>query len=183
SLIDPTGPDFLKDFPSQNEVNLDRVDSFAGPCLTTHALRTFTPDLTSTGTKPVLGTGGYIRGFYYQIWDQIYTWCDFRFGTSGINVGTGIYIITLPFTVDSSVGASTIMGNAPIVGNGATFDDSSIFGSLPLTVHLRSSTQLMFGIKMNSGLGATELSATGYIPWAVNDGVSWSARFKRVDTV
>src|SRR5690349_11453328 len=89
-LITPQGSNFLRDFPGQNAVNCDLLDNYAGPCLTTHPIQTFTPALvSSTGpaNDPVLGTGGFIRGFYYKIFDQIHMWGEFRFGTAAMNVG------------------------------------------------------------------------------------------------
>jgi hypothetical protein len=179
SLTSPIGSDFLKDFPGIHRVNSDQIDNYAGPCLPGTPLQSFTPALTATTTAPTLGVGGVIRGFYYEIFDQIYTWGEFRFGTSGIAVGSGTYCINLPFTVSSVIAPSVVLGSAPVLGNGATFDASSIFGSLPLSVHLRTSSQIFFGIKINAGTGNRELRESGYVTWAINDGVSWSARFQR----
>lgn len=182
SLVTPQGSNFLKDFPGQNAVNLDRIDAYAGPCLTTQPLRSFTPGLiSSSGSDPVLGTGGFNKGFYYQIFDQVYAWGEFRFGTAGISAGGDIYIVTLPFSVKTnSHGASTIIGVAPVLGVGCVHDASSNAGRLPVTVHLRTATQLMFGVRMNSGLSNRELRSAGYITWDVNDGLSWSIRFQQV---
>lgn len=181
SLVTPTGPNFIKDFPGQNAVNCDRVDDYAGPCLITHPLQTFTPGLAGSTTDPVLGTGGINRAFMYEIFDQIYLWGEFRFGTAGINAGSGIYLINLPFNCDSPfVGASNILGNSPVVGNGTVMDANLNAGRLPLTVHLRAANQLFFGIKLTSGLGNRELRESGYITWAINDGVTWAARVKRL---
>lgn len=185
SLITPAGANFIKDFPGQNATNCDRLDEFAGPCLTSHPLRSFTPGLTSTGTAPNLGTGGISQGYYYKIWDQIYMWGEFKFGTSGINVGTDIYVVTLPFTVNNVMGnllggPASNLGAAPMVGVGCTFDASANAGALPVTVHLRTTTSLMFGIRMNSGSANRELRSSGYIAWDVNDGLAWSARVQEV---
>lgn len=182
SLESPTDLNFIKDFPGMNATNLDDIDSFATACLTTHPQRSFSPGLiSSTGNNPVLGTGGFNKGYYYQIWDQLYLWGEFRFGTAGINVGGDIYIVTLPFTINTPfVQASTVIGAASLCGVGLTHDASANAGRLPLTVHLRTQSQLMFGVRMNSGLSNRELRSAGYITWDINDGVSWSARFQQV---
>lgn len=182
SLVDPVGSNFIKDFPGQNANNLDRVDGYAGPCLHTHPLQTLDIDLTSTTTKPTLGTGGSNTAYYYEIFDQIYMWGQLRFGT-GFTAGSGIYIMALPFSVDSLVGPGTTLGQSPIVGNGSVFDASSNAGKLPVTVHLRTASQFHFGVRLTSGLANRELRDSGYITWAVGDGISWNARVKRVATV
>ncbi len=179
SLVTPQGSNFIKDFPEQNAVNMDAIDAFAGPCLTTHGLQTFSPGLSgSLGVNPVLGTGGFSRAFYYQVFNRIYMWGEFRFGTAGINAGGDIYLLSLPFNVDSVIGANS--GTLPIVGVGSVFDANSNAGRLPLTVHLRSPTSIQFNVRMNSGLSNRELRSSGYIVWDFNDGVSWSARFQRI---
>jgi len=178
-LSSPVGADFLEDFPSMNALNCDSIDAAAGPCLTSHPLQTYNPVLKADTTDPVLGTNGYIRGFYYSIWDQIYTWGEFRFGTAAINVGNGLYYVTLPFPVNNQIGYTNTPGSAPVVGSACTYDDSSNAGRLPLTTHIRAADQLFFGIRMNSGFAFRELRETGYVSWAINDGVSWFARYQR----
>src|SRR5215213_3743947 len=110
SLLTPTGPNFIKDFPAANVVNLDRIDDYAAPSLTTHPLQTYTPVLTAATANPVLGVGGIIRGYFYEIFDQIYTWGEFRFGTSGISNGTSTWMVSLPFSAKANIGFSTILG-------------------------------------------------------------------------
>jgi hypothetical protein len=126
ALTAPIGSNFIKDFPSQNAANCDAIDAYAGPCLIGQPIRSVSPTVGATTTDPTLGTGGYSLAYYYQIFDQIYMWGEWRFGTAGINVGSGIYTLTLPFTVNSTIGPnSTIIGSAPVVGVGSTYDASS----------------------------------------------------------
>lgn len=180
SLISPVGGNFIKDFPGQNAINCDRIDAYAGPCLRTQPLVQFTPILKAVTTDPVLGTGGTNTGYYYKIFDQIYMWGDFRYG-SGFNAGSGIYIIELPFTISDFIGGDTsIIGKSQVVGNGSVWDNDLNAGKLPVTVQMRTFTQLQFGTRMNSGIGARHLTHSGYITWAQGDGLNWAARFKRV---
>lgn len=184
SLVTPQGFNFIKDFPGQNAVNCDLLDAYAGPCLTSHPIQTWTPALvSSTGpaNDPVLGTGGFTKGYYYKIFDQIHMWGEFRFGTASISAGSDIYCINIPFTIKTSaLPPSTTIGAAPILGVGLTHDNSANAGRLPLTVHARTATQLYFGIRMNSGSSNRELRSAGYVTWDFQDGVSWSARFQQV---
>jgi hypothetical protein len=185
TLVSPNTSNFVKDFPGQNAVNCDRIDAAAGPI----ALRTsplavsFTPTLTADVTNPVLGTGGFTKGWYYQIFDQIYLWAEFRFGTAGFSFGTGMYIMNLPFAANNLMGTSNTPGRAATIGDGALFDSSSSAGRLPLTVHLRNSNEVFFGVRMNSGLSQRELRESGYIAWATLDGVSFSCRYQRTPTI
>lgn len=180
SLVTAVGSNFLKDFPSQNAVNCDAIDAFAGPCLTSDSLQSYTPILTAVTTNPTLGTAGFIRGFYYQIWDQIWTWGEFRFGTASINAGSGIYMVTLPFEANTLLGASVSLGAAPVVGNGLVWDNDAAGGRRPITSNLRTSTQLMFGVPMDLGLANREVQHNSPITWAINDGIIWSAKYQRV---
>lgn len=178
SLVTPIESNFLKDWPSQNAVNCDRIDEYAGPCLVTHPLQSYTPILSALTTAPTLGTGGFIRGFYYQVFDQIYTWGEFRFGTAGINAGNNIYTVTLPFPAHSVLGASIDVGTAPVIGNAIVWDDSSDAGRQSSTVHMRSTDLMMFSTRMNSS--ARVVTHNTPFAWAVNDGMSWSARYQRL---
>lgn len=179
SLIDPVGSNFIKDFPAQNAKNLDDIDAYAGQCLRTQALIAFTPQLTADTTNPTLGTGGTISGYYYRIFDQIYLWGDFRFGTAGINAGSGIYNIVLPFTINDLLGGDVLPGRAPVVGVASLWDNNSNAGKLPLNVEMRTPNTLMFNTRINSGIGARHLTNGGYITWDFQDGLNWSARFQR----
>lgn len=184
SLVTPLGSNFIKDFPFQNTENCDAIDAYAGPCLTTHNLQAWTPQLQGTSNNPVLGTGGFNRGFYYKIFDQVYVWGEFRFGSSGMSVAlSGTWLMTLPFAVENLTGINgTIFGSSPTVGTGIIWDDSTGGNRLPLTVHLRSSNTVVFGFRMTSGAGSREVSnvAPPVLTWAALDGITWCARFKRV---
>lgn len=181
SLETPVGSNFLKDFPAQNANNMDEIDAYANSSLTTHALKSYTPIFTATTTNPVIGTGGpaVLRAYYYEIFDQIYTWGEFRFGTTAPSAGTGTWIMSLPFNAISNVGVSSTIGAAPVVGTGVVFASASAANRQPVTVHLRSFNTLMFGIRMGSGLAARELTNAIPIAWAPSDGLTWSARFQR----
>lgn len=181
SLITPVGSDFIKNFPSQNAVNCDTIDAYAAPCLTSHALQSWTPQLTAVTTNPTLGTGGFIRGFYYEIFDQIYAWGEFRFGSSGASGGTGLWMISLPFeakTVD--VDPSDTLGGAALVGSGLIWDDSNSSARMPITSHLKTSTLLHFGFKMDSSAGSRSVGSAQPITWAALDGLTFFARYQRL---
>lgn len=179
SLPTPVGTNFIKDWPSQNSVICDAVDTYAGPCLTTQPLFTYTPVLSATGTQPVIGAG-VIRGYYYKIFDQIYVFGEFRFG-AGFSVGTGSFIVSLPFTVNTTVGANVQLARAPVIGSGMCWDASLDAGRQPITVHLRTPDTMMFGIRTASGAAFREVNAANApITWATGDGLTWIARYQRV---
>lgn len=179
SLTSPVGSDFIKDFTSINTVNCDAIDDYAGPCLTSDALQSWTPQLTAVTTSPTLGTGGFTRGFYYKIFDQIYIWGEFRFGTAAIAAGSGTYIMSLPFAAKGNSGFfGGSIGETPPVGVGVIWDDSSTAGKQPLSVHLRTANTLMFGVHMG-GATARELNDAVPLTWAINDGITWSCKYQR----
>jgi hypothetical protein len=182
SLITPVGSNFLKDFPSHNTVNLDRIDAYANASLISHPLKGYTPLFTAVTTNPVIGTGGspVLRAFYYEIFDQIYTWGELRFGSSGASFGIGNWMMSLPFNAVSNVGFSTSTGNAPVIGTGMVYPFSTTATRQPVTVHLRTANTIMFGIRINSGAASRAITNVDPIAWAVSDGLSWNARFQRL---
>jgi len=179
SLVTPIGSNFIKDFPSQNAVNCNIIDAYAGP----YAIQTYTPLLTAVTTNPVLGSTGTITGFYYSIFDQIYTWGEFKFNGTGSNKGAGTYIVTLPFKAKTVFPPSGFSGEGPILGSGMTYQVSSAVGRQPITVQLQTANTMMFNIKADSGFGSRAVSGTD-IPfaWANGDGVKWTARYQRDPT-
>jgi hypothetical protein len=178
-LLSPASNTFLKDWPAYNQFNCQEIDDYAGPCLTTHGLQSYTPGFSAVTTPPSLGTGGSIIGYYYKIFDQIWTWGELRFGTTGSSSGAGAWMVTTPFPVTNLLGFSTNIGEAPVVGNGYYWDDSSTTTRFPVTVHLRTSTQMMFGFRMGTAVASREVAQGIPVPVSPLDGISWSARFQR----
>lgn len=177
SLITPDPSNFMKDFPVQNEINLDKIDAFAGPCLTSHPLRTYTPGLRGDITDPNVGAGTF-TGVYYRIFDNIFVWAEFRFG-SGFTVGSGPYTMTLPVAAKSIIAPTGAIGAAPIIGNGSVYDQSNSSGRQLVSVSLRSSTTVEFVIRIESGMAARNCAAENIpIVWATGDGITWCARYK-----
>lgn len=176
SLISPVGTNFIKDWTAQNEVNCDDIDAFAGPnSLTSHPIGQYTPILTATTTNPVLGAGE-IKGFYYNIWDMVYSWGYFKFGT-GFSVGSGAYTISLPFTAFNINGFSTSLGLTDIAGSAYLWDESALANRFNVSVSI-SSTVMFFGNKA----GSTASTVTDLVPitWAIDDGIRWSIRYTRL---
>lgn len=181
SLVTTQSSDFIKDFPAQWATNANAIDAYANSSLTTHGLKSYTPIFTATVSNPVIGTGGgaVLRAYYYEIFDQIYTWGEFRFGTSGPTSGSGIWIMSLPFAANTTISPSTVIGAAPIIGEGSVWCNLTAGNRQPMSVHLRSSTTMMFGGRINAGGASREFTNTFPIAWAVQDGLSWSARYQR----
>jgi hypothetical protein len=183
SLTDPVGSNFIKDFPAQNAINCDAIDAYAGPCLISNALQTWTPVLTADTTPPVISTanGGYIKGYYYKIFDNVWCWGEFRFGSSGNTFGAGDYGFSLPFPVNSitALGAGFgFNGEWPVLGQGVMWDDSAANGQ-PLTVHMKTTTTISFGTRFTSGV-SRDAHAGSPVVFANNDGITWFARYKRI---
>ncbi len=177
-LENAAGSNFIKDFVAQHSNNSDKIDAFAGPCLITHPLQTWTPIIGADGGAPVLGTGGYSRGLFYRIFDQVYVHGEFRFGSSGASFGSGVININLPVPAESisiiGVNAAYI-GEMPVIGNANMWDASASNGQ-PFSVHLRSSNNIIFGTKFN--VTSAAVTATLPVAFAASDGISWSIKYK-----
>lgn len=179
----PIGANFLKDWPAQNEINCDAIDEYAGPCLTTSPLLDYVPVLTAATTNPSLGTGGSLVGKYYTVFDQVYTWGEFRFG-SGASVGSGIYRISLPFPAKTLLGVNNPFDSPVPCGNGVVFSSAADANRQPVLTNLGSADFLVFTIRM--GLAVASRGVSHNIPFAWSgapapggDGIQWSARYQR----
>lgn len=182
NLISPVGNNFIKDWPAQNINNTDSIDAYAGKALLGSQVIPYTPQLQANGSNPNLGVGGINQGFYYQIWDWIYAWGEFRFGTSGFSLGSGTYFVSLPFTADTSiVGNNITAATGAIVGNGILFDASTDGGKRPLICQLRTTTDIEF-MRPNGDTGSEFVNSGSPVTWTNGDGVSWTAQYRRLTT-
>lgn len=176
-LAVPVGSNFIKDFPAVHSVNIDKLDTHATPqAPLAGAIGQYTPKLSATTTDPVLGSGSEQRGFYYTIWDQVYCWGYVKFGSTGLNTGSGVYTINLPFTAVNTIGFSVSLGLAPIIGNGIVWDDSNPTARMPITINLRTANDMMFGPVMGSA--QTVVSDSFPIGWSVNDKISFAIKYQ-----
>jgi hypothetical protein len=176
-LISPVGSDFLKNWPAQNAINSELLDAYAGP----YAIQSYVPVLSATTTPPVLGTtNAFIVGFYYRLFDQIFTWGEFRFGT-GFNKGSGTYTISLPFEANSLIAANTGTGGGPTIGEGQVYDDSLASARQPVGVQLRTSTTIQFTMHHDTGFANRAVDGLDNpITWAALDSIQWTARYQRL---
>ncbi len=178
TLLTLASSNFIKDFPGLNAVNLDNIDEYAGPCLPAQALQSFsTVLLTSSSPDPVMGTGSVNTGLYYRIFDQMFLWGQFRFGT-GFSAGNGIYRLQLPFRLTVGLASANPIGASPIVGSATSLDANLASGCKSLVTHLASDNSLQFSVRFSSGLANREVRESGLITWEVGDGINWSARAK-----
>lgn len=182
TLLSPVGANFLKDFPAQNAVNCDRIDAYANSCLTSDPLKTYTPIFTASTANPTIGTGGpaVLRAYYYEIFDQIYTWGEFRFGTTGAFAGTGTWSMTLPFNALCNIGIGANIGLMPVIGAGSIWVQSTAANRQPVTVHLKSTSEMQFSVKLNSGAAQREITGNAPVAWAPQDGLHWYAHYQRL---
>lgn len=174
-LISPNSSNFIKDWPAQNAINCDLIDNYAG----SYGVQSYTPVFNAVTTSPVLGTGGFVNGFYYQIFDQIFTWGEFRFGT-GFSPGSGNFEVTLPFDAHFIANSDTNMGNGPIIGNCRVWNNTTDSSKQPGLVQLRTISQMMFGIRFDTASAVRAMGAGIPFTWAAGDGISWFCKYQRV---
>lgn len=82
----------------------------------------FTPTLTATTTNPTPGTAAVRQGYYTISPGPMCTFhFYFQFGTSGNAPGSGQYLVTLPFTANSTPVSSGVLA----IGTAMARDDSA----------------------------------------------------------
>lgn len=182
-LQTPNGANFLKDWPAQNDVNCRLIDAYARASLTTHPLKSYTPIFrTLSGGAPTIGTGGpaVLRAFYYEIFDQVFSWGEFRFGTTAPSSGSGVWALSLPFPALNIIGIGANIGSMPIIGTGSIWCQATAGNRQPVAVHLSSTTEMQFSVRMNSGAAQREITNNAPIAWAPQDGLNWNAHYQRI---
>lgn len=178
NFMTPVGSNFVKDWPSQNNVNVDLIDNYAGPCLITQPVSTYTPVLTASVTNPVMGTGATAIGRYYKIFDQIYVWGEVRFGSTGATFGSGTYQISLPFRAKTNISSGSPYSTPICVGNAVAF---KVAGTpIPAVSLLGNPDYLIFQVKMSTA--TREVNPTSPFVWAggsPGDGLMFHAKYQR----
>ena len=173
-LITPQGPDFIKNWPFQNKVNCDNIDAFVG----LQSVQAYTPIFTAEFGGLALGTGT-LTGWYFSIFNTVYSWGEFRFGT-GMAAGSGFYEITLPFLPAPNYVANLNTGKGSLIGTCRIWQNSTISNRQSGTVQLRASNKVMFNLRVNSG--ARSVSNTFPFAWTTLDGISWSVTYLKANS-
>lgn len=177
-LISVASSSFIKNFPLVHGVNMDRIDDWVGPS----TVQSYTPVLTASVTNPTLGPGGFVIGRYIEIFDFIFTWGEFRFGTSAHNQGSGTYEITLPFPAATIAPPDSGSGLGPQIGTARVWDNGTGATRTAHSVQLRTQNKIMFSVRFDSGAGGRALGSGNPFAWDLQDGINWHAKYKRVDT-
>lgn len=97
------------------------------------AWASYTPTITAT-SNPTLGTASVQYGAYLQIGKTVHYTIRIAFGTSGVAVGSGNYLILLPVAANA-----TAVTNQALIGVGSIYDSSADVTYLA-TVQLTNST-------------------------------------------
>lgn len=104
------------------------------------AWTSWTPTLTATTTNPTLGTGGTVQeGYYMQLGKLVIAWYSIQFGTTGLNVGSGEYRLSLPV-------AAVTTGTTVPMGHSSGFQPAA-----PCSIVRVSSTTVKFWITTTGG--------------------------------
>lgn len=122
------------------------------------ALATYTPNLLGQTTNPTLGTGSAQLGWYFINGRCIDLWFSFRFGTSGVSAGSGIYTISYPPGYPPMAGVPDFA-----IGSARLIDSSA--GAEGLAYISQTST-VMYPTLANNG---TFVGAANPWTWAAND--------------
>lgn len=170
NLIKPDGQEQIRNWPWQNLINSMVLDNKVK--VTAH---TYTPVLTATTTNPVLGVNGEIFGRYLRISNNwIMPFVRFRFGTSGINVGEGSYIVSLPVAADPAFHTVDVFDNiGPFTARDNSSPTSQRNGSIDFQDAALNTVRFFYGL----GVGDFVTDTTPFL-WATNDRLAFSLLYK-----
>lgn len=124
---------------------------------------TWTPALTATTTNPTLGTGSSATGRYVSVGKTTIAQFRIIFGTSGVVVGSGTYLISLPVAPAASV-------SNQLVGIGQCVDASANgLGPTWLRVNGTASQVVMSFPATWPGGALTNVTHVNLFAWAASD--------------
>ena len=153
------------------ETDTDRYSSYTGSAWVTLGqtiTAPHTPVLTAT-TNPTLGTGSVAQGRYTLFNGK---WCVYRgtirFGTSGVNAGSGQYFISLPVASATTFGAG-VDG----VGAGLVLDASG-----PNVVQANVYIAGSGATTMSMFASNNQVTSVGPWTWAASDYLSWTITYE-----
>lgn len=116
--------------------------------------QTYEPALTAVTTNPTLGSGSAAVGAYWRIGNLIFANITIKFGSSGVNAGSGNYAVSLPVAAAASTSSATNF----LLGTCAMRDDSTA-NYAENSVMYGTSTTVVFR-------GASPNVVTHSTPWA-----------------
>jgi hypothetical protein len=128
----------------------------------------WTPALTASSSNPTLGSGSNAQGRYFKTGKFVHAYGSINFGSSGVAAGSGVYWISTPVTMRTSVNADMNQ-----IGMAYLFDSSA---SALRVVNLRyttTTTVTMLNISTNADV-------TNAVPWtwAASDALIFQMTFE-----
>jgi hypothetical protein len=151
------------------ETDTDRYSSYNGSAWVTlgqTVVSAFTPVLTAVTTNPTLGSGSVVAG-RYTLWGGKF--CTYMghiaFGTSGVNAGSGNYLISLPVTAGA--------GSPPLTSGSAIVRDNS-------AVDIRNGNSFLIPGATTLSLIGGDSIVTNAVPWiwAASDYMNWNITYE-----
>lgn len=118
--------------------------------------QTYTPTLTGTVSNPNLGSTGTIVGSFVRIGQFVHGHVLATFAGSGVAVGSGNYVVSLPVGINSSVAVNSAVGAYFATHGGVYQSGTGAFGS----------GGVVMGIQGGGFVGS------GTVAWAAGDTIS-----------
>lgn len=128
---------------------------------------TYNPALTGSTTNPTLGSGSMVEGAYFREGRMVHVRGTVKFGSSGVNAGSGIYNVSLPIAAKSLTTGARHCGScwANDVSNSDFTDGSCI-------IDVTNTNRL---ILILNGDFATNTSPW---TWAATDSMGWGVTYE-----
>lgn len=129
---------------------------------------TYTPVLTATSSNPTLGTGSVQQGRYIRYGRMVHVNAIIKFGTSGVNVGSGFYEVSLPVAARTQAfgrrtGSAYLFDSANDYRDGGCFINVNVGDKARLSMNgtvVTPTTPMSFGTADELGITITYEAAS-----------------------
>lgn len=130
----------------------------------------WTPTLTATTTNPTLGSGSEATGRYTTVGNMVHATARIGFGTSGVNAGSGTYIVSLPTAMRTPVA-----NEYGIIGTGMIYDSSGTTSRHVVVLRYNDTSVIIRA----DGAATNSVSNSSPWTWAASDSISLNLAYEK----
>lgn len=163
-------------WPTLNTFNSDFIDNLTGNV----GLHSYSPVLSNNDGKVLnVGSTGHIEGWWYRIFDMVFTWGRLLFDGTGIDFGASgdFWRITLPVAINGlSAGSSGAVAEGDSLGSSTLFRSPFSTARQTAVSYVRSSNQI--ALATENGAGNSLVGRDSPWTWEAGERIAWCAAYR-----